>query len=881
MKSSQSPAQFIKTYPTGHLNTISEHIRALCKDYSLQSPPIYPPNNNGIKALIMPTSRQTEDVYQNIKQYMKLAEEYDMYFVALCSGKSNKQQIIQLANTFPNLKCLVIKANFNNKHLKLQLKTEKSPLLKNYEGDLAIKRNFGLLLARSIGWDSAIFVDDDLTLLKNHLAKLIDLFKRGAPLASYSLIDYPDNSVVNLAFQEIYGKDTIGQFLSGGLIMVRLSDTVTGFYPKIYNEDWLFMIPYILKHRQLYWAGTIRQDKYMPFKKSRAKNEEVGDLIGEGMLRLTISLIKKYPKDSYESLLNKLVKEANKTYWKQEILHRAVFIRELLNANNSLALPFSQRSRIQNSLNVSLLTLIGNEKNQGLKPEDIAQWVKAWFSDLKQWQKVMKSKQTTKTLSMKEILNDLGIKRKYVYDYIKINQKESMYAKQEKMDKSLIAKPHSDNPGVASTWYLSEYLKKNNISFYSATRSMDRLRYDKPSESLLNNKPLSSVVIFVQAYEDTKHIKEIVRNIITLNKKQSPIHCIIWIVPPVSKNKKTLSLYREYLVAQLILEASGTNIRILSCIGETKANEKFDTIKNEFILTTALSYWKSAIDSVTHPFYILNSGNEFLLRGSLADFINSREIKPLLSLKEELHNIKNASLSKKLSKKEELSVYQQIRWRLVTTKNFPRIQKSIKTLLSLPTIELMWAMKQAHISWVELDQLLYTTQTRRPLKLKNFEQTRLILCTVFPHATSPVLVKKELVQKLNKIDIAHLNQDQLAEIMIIVTGNKTEKEMNRYRTALIKYLKFQNILPAHAYFASKIFIEDISLNTYAVCKALLRYEHWEYKMNMPSKFLWFAYKKQTSFLHKLKYVFRKILKRSKNQNFNITDTTFHISDSLN
>ena len=96
--------------------------------------------------------------------------------------------------------------------------------------------------------------------------------------------DFPDNSVVCHAHRETGGsQDT---FVSGSALAVN-SWTETGFFPEVYNEDWLFFYDNA-RARRLGWSGAnAAQLPYDPFDQpERTKRQEFGDVLAEGLYAL-------------------------------------------------------------------------------------------------------------------------------------------------------------------------------------------------------------------------------------------------------------------------------------------------------------------------------------------------------------------------------------------------------------------------------------------------------------------------------------------------------------------------------------------------------------------------------------------------------------------
>lgn len=168
--------------------------------------------------------------------------------------------------------------------------------------DVGLKRNLALLLAARLGMTYLLFLDDDVrptavaepvglarqgTLTAATAGAVMDVMARdGLSAVGWVLRGYDDNSVVCRA-RTLAGHPQ-DQFIGGGALLVR-SPTTMPFFPAIYNEDWIFLLAaqgHRLMRSVLGWAGTVRQDKYDGYSAPRARSEEFGDLLGEGLMSL-------------------------------------------------------------------------------------------------------------------------------------------------------------------------------------------------------------------------------------------------------------------------------------------------------------------------------------------------------------------------------------------------------------------------------------------------------------------------------------------------------------------------------------------------------------------------------------------------------------------
>ena len=101
--------------------------------------------------------------------------------------------------------------------------------------------------------------------------------------------EFPDNSVVCHA-RRLAGLPQ-DNFVSGSVLGVNCDDLPLPFFPDIYNEDWFFFSKAVARH-ELANVGDATQAPYKPFADpQRARHEEFGDLLAEGLYSLIGEII--------------------------------------------------------------------------------------------------------------------------------------------------------------------------------------------------------------------------------------------------------------------------------------------------------------------------------------------------------------------------------------------------------------------------------------------------------------------------------------------------------------------------------------------------------------------------------------------------------------
>ncbi|ROP38131.1 hypothetical protein [Saccharothrix texasensis] len=150
--------------------------------------------------------------------------------------------------------------------------------------DTSFKRNLGLLVSRVVGWERVAFLDDDITVpTPSDLDAAAGLVSEGYAAVGLEVGGFPDNSVVCHAHRETGGDQ--GTFIGGGALVIG-RESMTSFFPTIYNEDWFFLLDDAGLRRSAI-TGRVEQKPYDPFaNESRAQMEEFGDCLAEGVFAL-------------------------------------------------------------------------------------------------------------------------------------------------------------------------------------------------------------------------------------------------------------------------------------------------------------------------------------------------------------------------------------------------------------------------------------------------------------------------------------------------------------------------------------------------------------------------------------------------------------------
>ena len=836
---SLTPPGYIADYPTGKHEPMGRNLRATAHDSSNYFAPLQN-QNRSLAAIIMPISRPISNVRDILRQNMRLCERHGIQLVALCSGAARASEFATLTKDFEMLAWTAVGGPFTFGDTNFDFTSCGAPFGFPSEHDLAAKRNFGLLLARHMGWSYVLFADDDIRLTDALISKQIALARQGAVLAAHNSRDYPDHSVVVGAYRELYGAGNVDTYLSSQALLLSVEDGLLSFYPQIYNEDWLFILPYVLKHGKAIWSGSVKQREYNRFVRQRARHEEAGDLIAEGLMRLAVDIVANRRDRTYGELLEALAERADATFWEKEILRRAVFIRELLLRSSPRFLR-PKSVRIQGSLKVSLRTLVGDDSHSGLDPEQIACWVTAWVDDLKRWCNFKVEPLARRSIAA--ALQELNAQERSLYR--DLGRVPGIYSSDA---------DHADNPvaqalcrlpaadrhasqvrGVASTWVLSQYMKQRQLRFEDIRRATKRLRYDRPIRSLIGNKPVGTVVMVVRWFESVESIGKSFRRIIDWNTGAKPIHVIVWIIP----EHRVSGYYREYLMAQLMLETSGTNIRLLSCIGHPTPEPELDVLTQEIIGVVGLAYWKNGIAAVGHMVAIANTDGEPLFSGDLATLQMGVPGRSDRSLPEIIESMNSPEEPTTLRTPEELRANSLIRQRLLhrtarsqRTKGGHEVQAAVR---------LRKSMKAAGMSWLAIDDQHHQTHIHHERGDEALVQTDHVAVVPIRYGTDLTHAESALDQALAKFARLRSSIGRTADVNFVIYGPESPAEFNAYRARLVEELRFHRELPQFTTLVTHVLpsaaVDDPS-RLPKIAQAMVRYEYWLANDSAAPTLLW-------------------------------------------
>jgi hypothetical protein len=316
-----------------------------------------------LDAIIVPASRPAA----HLDHAVTLARAADCWLVVLCSHKLRSTEVKRFFafRSFSRAIVIDLPSGYSHELLTfpglLSLTKELPQACDFYVTDLSMKRNIGLVLARMLQWKRIFFLDDDI-----RDVTYIDLQSTVNMLCSFSaaglwVTDFPDNSIVCHANRMTAGAQDV--FVSGAALAVDC-DVDIGFFPDIYNEDWLFFFDYASQGRLANSSLMATQLSYYPFANARrAAWQEFGDILAEGLYTLLH--------------LGLTVEQATREYWTYFLKARRNFLEAII-ARSSDVHP-DMCSEMLMSVQGALKCLLT------IKPDLCERYVWLWRQDLTDW----------------------------------------------------------------------------------------------------------------------------------------------------------------------------------------------------------------------------------------------------------------------------------------------------------------------------------------------------------------------------------------------------------------------------------------------------------------------------------------------------------------
>lgn len=326
-------------------------------------------SSGALDAIIVPASRPAK----HLDHAIRLAQAAGCRLVVLCSRQARADEVSELLASRPCAESVVIDLPPGYGHQWLEFATSGPQKIGHLpearaarDSDLSIKRNIGLILARMLGWGRVFFMDDDIRNVSvDALRRTVSMLGPRYHTAGMRVTEFPDNSVVCHAHR------ATGRFqdvlVTGSVLAVDCTAPI-GFFPDVYNEDWLFFYDDAAEHRLGSSGLEATQLRYDPFDHpERAARQEFGDVLAEGLY----ALLHRRQNTSY----------ATQDYWINFLDARMGFLEAII-ARADRA-PAEVQQKLLNSVRAA------RDCSAQIEPEFCEHYVRLWRKDLGRWEQTL------------------------------------------------------------------------------------------------------------------------------------------------------------------------------------------------------------------------------------------------------------------------------------------------------------------------------------------------------------------------------------------------------------------------------------------------------------------------------------------------------------
>jgi hypothetical protein len=254
--------------------------------------------------------------------------------------------------------------------------------------DLSTKRNLSLVLSHKLRWKRIIFLDDDI-----RVPDPGDLSRAAGLLHAHTAVglgigDFPDNSVVCHAFRAVGGWQET--FIGGGALAIAMKRN-RSFFPNIYNDDWFFVLDAGKRLQPVATVGQVLQYPYDPYRVERARAEEFGDVLAEGIFWLLDQ--------------GKPASDGDLEHWRDFLLHRQRFIEQVRSMVESRTrIDSAERARMKEALTAAL------GRCARISPELCVKYMEALATDQDRWQRHILQIRRQPVQSREEALKSLTVR---------------------------------------------------------------------------------------------------------------------------------------------------------------------------------------------------------------------------------------------------------------------------------------------------------------------------------------------------------------------------------------------------------------------------------------------------------------------------------------
>ena len=318
-------------------------------DIEFETATVFEDKKSCFDAVFIPTKNNNEKIELLLRHLQKLNIAKTIYIIPTFIEDTPQ---LQLNNV------VVLHSQFVS-FLKEYYKVE------NAKWDLPLKRNFAVLFSKQNSFKKILLLDDDIRFNDKNIAfSLCNSLEKYWISSCYSVGEIDTSLVGTVANDD-------RKFFSGNCLGIN-TEKFTPFFPEIYNEDYLAILPAIINQKAIL-AGEVSQlTREITDYRQIAQFQEFGELITDDIYE-HISL----KENQYSHIADLIIKLCNLSHWEKVIKDRALWLKVLedfANDDNQKNIIFGAKE--------SLLQIT---------PKRCVDFLETWLKQKLEWKEYLKN----------------------------------------------------------------------------------------------------------------------------------------------------------------------------------------------------------------------------------------------------------------------------------------------------------------------------------------------------------------------------------------------------------------------------------------------------------------------------------------------------------
>jgi hypothetical protein len=241
--------------------------------------------------------------------------------------------------------------------------------VENAEWDLPHKRNFAISFSKQNSFEKILLLDDDIRFNDKKTAfSLCNALDKYWVSSCYSIGEI-DTSLIGAIMNED------DKFFSGNCLGINIENFIP-FFPKIYNEDYLAILPAIINQKAIVVGEVTQLTRKITDYQQVANFQEFGEIITDDIYEY-ISL----KENQYSHIADLIIKLCDLSYWKNVIKDRALWL-EILGNSASNKKPKS-------------IVFGAKESLSQITPEKCVDFLETWLKQELEWKEYLKNSNKT------------------------------------------------------------------------------------------------------------------------------------------------------------------------------------------------------------------------------------------------------------------------------------------------------------------------------------------------------------------------------------------------------------------------------------------------------------------------------------------------------